>query len=215
MQAWAFTLKQFAEMYAEKFKIKEEKLMQRLWGDNFYDTKEKTWSHEKTKTNVRAFVQFVFDPINRVFDVCMNKPLEETMAIVEKLGIKLTKEEQELTGKELLKTVMRKWLPAGDTLLQMIAIHLPSPVTAQRYRTELLYEGPADDEAAVAIRNCDPQGPLMMYISKMVPSLDRGRFYAFGRVFSGTVSSQQKVRIMGPNYTVGKKTDLTIDKIQR
>ena len=44
---------------------------------------------------------------------------------------------------------MRKWLPAGETLLQMITIHLPSPVTAQRYRTELLYEGPNDDEAAV------------------------------------------------------------------
>ena len=44
---------------------------------------------------------------------------------------------------------MRKWLPAGDALLQMITIHLPSPVTAQRYRMELLYEGPHDDAAAV------------------------------------------------------------------
>jgi hypothetical protein len=31
----------------------------------------------------------------------------------------------------------------------MIAIHLPSPVTAQKYRTEMLYEGPHDDEAFV------------------------------------------------------------------
>lgn len=43
---------------------------------------------------------------------------------------------------------MRKWLPAGDALLQMIVIHLPSPVTAQRYRMEMLYEGPQDDAAA-------------------------------------------------------------------
>lgn len=28
----------------------------------------------------------------------------------------------------------------------------------------------------------------MMYISKMVPTSDKGRFYAFGRVFSGRVS---------------------------
>jgi len=27
----------------------------------------------------------------------------------------------------------------------------------------------------------------MMYISKMVPTSDKGRFYAFGRVFSGKV----------------------------
>lgn len=35
----------------------------------------------------------------------------------------------------------------------------------------------------------------MMYISKMVPTSDKGRFYAFGRVFSGLVSTGLKVRI--------------------
>lgn len=138
---------------------------------------------------------------------------------------------------------MRRWLPAGDALLQMITIHLPSPVTAQRYRCELLYEGPGDDEAAMGesqhcevfdtsgrsflpafshstldfpgVKNCDPKAPLMMYISKMVPTNDKGRFYAFGRVFSGVVSTGQKVRIMGPNFTPGKKEDLYIKPIQR
>lgn len=40
----------------------------------------------------------------------------------------------------------------------------------------------------------------MVYISKMVKTSEKGRFYAFGRVFSGTVKSGMKVRIMGPNY---------------
>ena len=48
----------------------------------------------------------------------------------------------------------------------------------------------------------------MMYVSKMVPTSDKGRFYAFGRVFSGTISVGQKVRIMGPNYEHGSKKDL-------
>ncbi len=39
----------------------------------------------------------------------------------------------------------------------MITIHLPSPVTAQRYRMELLYEGPNDDAAAIGIKDCDPK----------------------------------------------------------
>lgn len=110
---------------------------------------------------------------------------------------------------------MRKWLPAAEALLQMITIHLPSPVTAQRYRTELLYEGPLDDESAVGMKNCDPKGPLMMYISKMVPTSDKGRFYAFGRVFSGVVATGMKARIMGPNYVPGKKEDLYVKNIQR
>lgn len=65
------------------------------------------------------------------------------------------------------------------------------------------------------IKNCDASAPLMVYISKMVPTSDKGRFYAFGRVFSGTVSSGQKVRIMGPRYTPGKKDDLFLKPIQR
>ncbi len=54
-----------------------------------------------------------------------------------------------------------------------------------------------------------------MYISKMVPTSDKGRFYAFGRVFSGVVKTGLKARIMGPNYTPGKKEDLYIKSIQR
>lgn len=65
-----------------------------------------------------------------------------------------------------------------------------------------------DDACAIAMRNCDPKGPLMIYISKMVPAADKGRFYAFGRVFAGTVASGQKVRIMGANYKPGKKDDV-------
>jgi translation elongation factor EF-G len=33
----------------------------------------------------------------------------------------------------------------------------------------------------------------MMYISKMIPTSDKGRFIAFGRVFSGTVCTGKKV----------------------
>jgi elongation factor 2 len=43
---------------------------------------------------------------------------------------------------------MKKWLPAADAMLHMIVNHLPSPEVAQRYRTEILYEGPLDDPAA-------------------------------------------------------------------
>lgn len=100
-------------------------------------------------------------------------------------------------------------------MLQLITIHLPSPVTSQKYRAELLYEGPQDDEAALGIKNCDPNAPLMMYVSKMVPSSDKGRFYAFGRVFSGKCGTGQKVRIMGPNFVHGKKEDLFNKSIQR
>ena len=88
-------------------------------------------------------------------------------------------------------------------------------MTAQKYRAETLYEGPSDDPACIGIRDCDPKADLMLYVSKMVPTSDKGRFYAFGRVFAGTVRSGLKVRIQGPNYIPGKKEDLFIKSIQR
>jgi elongation factor 2 len=145
----------------------------------------------------------------------MNFKKDELPKILDKLEIKLTSDEKDLEGKQLLKVVMRKFLPAADALLEMMILHLPSPKVAQRYRMETLYEGPHDDEAAIAIRDCDPKGPLMLYISKMVPTSDKGRFYAFGRVFAGTVRSGLKVRIQGPHYTPGKKDDLFIKAVQR
>lgn len=36
LQQWGFTLKKFAKMYAEKFKITRTAMLKRLWGDNFY-----------------------------------------------------------------------------------------------------------------------------------------------------------------------------------
>ncbi|XP_060651310.1 eukaryotic translation elongation factor 2-like isoform X2 [Drosophila nasuta] len=215
LHGWAFTLKQFAELYANKFKIDVAKLMTRLWGDNFFNTKTRKWKSAKDLENKRSFCLYILDPIYKVFNAILNFKATEIPILLKKIGVSLQAEEQNFTGKELLKTVMRKWLPAGETLLQMIAIHLPSPVTAQKYRMELLYEGPQNDEAAIAIKNCDANGPLMMYISKMVPTTDVGRFYAFGRVFAGKVSTGQKCRIMGPNYVPGKKEDLYEKAIQR
>jgi len=215
LHGWAFSLRQFAGRYAKKFGVDKSKLMPRLWGDNFFNPKTKKWSKSAEGGGERAFNQFVLDPIFRLFDCIMNFKKEEIPTLLEKLEIKLTSDEKDLEGKPLLKCVMKKFLPAGDSLLEMIVINLPSPATAQRYRVETLYEGPMDDESAIAIRDCDPKGPLMVYISKMVPTSDKGRFYAFGRVFSGTVTSGPKVRIQGPNFVPGSKSDSVIKGIQR
>jgi len=223
LHGWAFTLKQFAEMYASKFGVDVDKMMKKLWGENFFNPKTKKWSKSKDDDNKRSFNMYVLDPIYMVFDAIMNFKKDQVEKLLGKLTTAdgrlvkdiLKHEEKEMEGKPLMKCVMRNWLPAGEAMFQMIVIHLPSPVTAQKYRAELLYEGPPDDEACTGIKNCDPNGPLMMYVSKMVPTSDKGRFYAFGRVFSGKVATGQKCRIMGPNYIPGKKEDLYEKSIQR
>jgi elongation factor 2 len=219
LHGWAFTLRQFAKRYAKKFGVDEKKMMGRLWGENYFNPKTKKWTTTGQGPDgtpiERAFNLFVLDPIFRLFDAILNVKKDLISTLLEKLEIQLKPDERDLEGKPLMKVVMKKFLPAGDALLEMIVIHLPSPLTAQKYRFDTMYEGPLDDECAIGIRNCDANAPLMLYISKMVPTSDKGRFYAFGRVFSGTVRGGQKVRIQGPNYVPGSKNDLFVKSIQR
>lgn len=219
LQGWGFTIAKFAKMYAAKFGVPKEKLMSRLWGDNYFDAEAKKWTSSPTsasgKALPRAFCQFILEPIYQLARSIMDGDKEKYKKMIGQLQIALSPEDNDLEGKALLKVVMRKFLPAAEAILEMIVIHLPSPLIAQKYRVENLYEGPMDDEVATAIKACNPDGPLMMYVSKMVPTNDKGRFYAFGRVFAGKISTGQKVRIMGPNYIPGKKDDLFIKNIQR
>ncbi|OSX80340.1 hypothetical protein BU14_0053s0005 [Porphyra umbilicalis] len=215
LHGWAFTLTRFARMYAKKFKVDVEKMLSRLWGDNFFDRANKKWVKKEKDGVSRAFCEFVIKPIKKIIELAMSDKVDSLVALLATLDVTLTTDEKELRQKKLMKRVLQKWLPADQALLEMMITHLPSPATAQKYRVDTLYEGPLDDVCATSIRNCDPNGPLMLYISKMVPAADRGRFIAFGRVFSGTVRTGVKVRIMGPNYEPGSKKDLNIKAVQR
>merc|ERR1712072_1565280 len=215
LQSWAFTLNHFAALYAGKFKTDADKLMKKMWGNNFFDVKSGKWSKKETDSGVRGFCKFVLEPIFKMFRLIMDGKKEKYTKLINMVGVTLTSDEKDLVQKPLVKTVMRKWLPAAEALLEMITLHLPSPAKAQMYRTDTLYEGPLDDTAATGMKSCDPNGPLMIYISKMVPTADNSRFVAFGRVFAGTIKTGMKARIMGPNYVPGKKEDLYCKNIQR
>merc|ERR1711933_212679 len=220
LHGWAFNVERFAKIYAAKMGVDKDKMMKRLWGDSFFNAKKKTWTNVQqpegaTDPLPRAFCQFIMTPINQLMNAIMNDDKAKYEKMMTTLGIVLKGDEKNLIGKPLMKRTMQVWINAADTLLSMIVTKLPSPRDAQKYRVENLYEGPLDDEAASAIRACDAKGPLMMYVSKMVPTSDKGRFYAFGRVFSGTIATGLKVRIQGPHYKPGGKEDLNVKSVQR
>ena len=219
LHGWGFTITTFANMYANKFKTKKEKLLNKLWGDHFFNNKTNKWQTQPEVEDgddlKRAFVSMVLEPLIKLANTVKEGKKEQYQPMLKKLGVELKADELELQGKYLMRKVMQKWINASEALLEMIILHLPSPRTSQKYRTTYLYQGPVDDECAKAMMACDPEGPVMMYISKMVPTSDSGRFYAFGRIFSGKVKQGEKVRIMGPNYKPGKQEDLHIKTIQR
>jgi len=190
---YAFTLTRFARIYADKFKTDKAKMMERLWGDNYFDAEDKKWKQTETSVSgkplKRAFCNFIMDPIIKIARAIMEGNVEQTNKMLQVIGVEIKQEEKDLTGKHLLKVVMSRWLNAADIIIEMMVLHLPSPKVAQKYRAEYLYEGPKDDPLCMSMKDCNPKGPLMMYVSKMVPTADKSRFFAFGRVFSGTIQT--------------------------
>jgi len=225
--------KMWGDNFIGQVKDKESGKMKTTWSKDIQTTllpnkkmTDKERADAEKKLYVRGFNKFVLEPFFKVFEVTKDrwyqaeKPKDDATDeekkenkfvkfdnLMKMIKIKLKKDELDLEPKPLFKKIMQTWIPAGDTMLELIVLHLPSPVTSQKYRAEMLYDGPSDDEVCGSMKKCDPEGPLMMYVSKMVP-YDKGRFVAFGRVFSGTVKSSTKVRIIGPNYVPGKKDDL-------
>jgi len=65
---WAFTITAFAKTYTSKFGISKDKMMDKLWGDNYFDQKAKKWKnhHEPDAGGAnlkRCFVQFIMAPV--------------------------------------------------------------------------------------------------------------------------------------------------------
>lgn len=216
---WGFGLYNFANMMAQKTNTDVSVHMKRLWNDNFYDPETKKITNQSVKNGKaleRTFCRFILEPIWKIVKSIMNKEKDTYPNMLSAVGVKLTEKDMEKSEKELYRFAMKKFLPLADSLLHGVVHQLPSPKQAQAYRCTTLYDGPMDDECATAIKECNPDGPLMVYISKMIPVDDSGRFFAFGRVFSGTISTGQKVNILGSNYKFGSNKDIYNNKpIQR
>ena len=48
LHGWGFTLTMFADLYAKKFGTDRKKMMEKLWGDNFFDPTTKKWTKKHT-----------------------------------------------------------------------------------------------------------------------------------------------------------------------
>ena len=61
---WAFTLREFAEIYAQKLGVSPKALCSFLWGQFFFNSKTKKVSKKQFADNAEPmFVQFILNPI--------------------------------------------------------------------------------------------------------------------------------------------------------
>ncbi len=94
-------------------------------------------------------------------------------------------------GNDAMKELMNK-APLHRVLLDMVVKHLPNPVEAQKYRVPRLWLGELDSPEGKALLECDPKGPLIMNITKVMMDPHAGEI-AVARIYSGTLKRGENV----------------------
>ncbi|MFX0148924.1 MAG: EF-Tu/IF-2/RF-3 family GTPase, partial [Candidatus Hodarchaeota archaeon] len=72
-----------------------------------------------------------------------------------------------------------------------------NPKEAQNYRIEKIWDGDINSEVGRAMKNCDPNGPLIICLSKV--QVDKQNLVATGRIFSGVCSKKEEIFLLREN----------------
>jgi len=86
--------------------------------------------------------------------------------------------------------------PLHSTILRMVIEHLPSPIVAQKYRSQAIWTGEPESEVGKAMLECDEKGPISMMVTDVTVDSHAGDI-ATGRIYSGTLKAGTKVRAIG------------------
>ncbi len=89
------------------------------------------------------------------------------------------------------------YFPISQAILEMVVDHLPNPIIAQNYRIRKIWEGDINSEVGKAMINCDPNGPLVICLSKV--QADKHGLIATGRIFSGTCTKKREIFLLREN----------------
>jgi len=95
---------------------------------------------------------------------------------------------------------LAKIAPLHKIVLDMVIRHLPNPDDAQKYRIPRIWHGDLESEIGKSMLAKDPNGPLAMIITKVVPDPHAG-IVAAGRLFSGTIRRGIEARLIGQHQT--------------
>jgi U5 small nuclear ribonucleoprotein component len=70
-----------------------------------------------------------------------------------------------------------------------------------------------DSVHGIALRNCDPEGPLMIQIVKLYNADNVSTFDAFGRVLSGTIKVNDSVNVLGEGYSPDDEENMFVKQV--
>jgi U5 small nuclear ribonucleoprotein component len=185
-----FSLRCFSEIYFHDMQkqISLELGTKLLWGDVYYNTLTGEYLDKQKAKNLnlkRTFVEFVMEPLYKIFAHCVAKEDVQLREFCLKIGLILPKKNlYDLTLKKLLQTIFGSSLYKIDNFVKLVLNEVQNPLEGnKRIINNILVKG-----------NVTPSRAFV-YIVKLYPDIpDDGdtpeNFYGFGRVLNGELQAQ-------------------------
>ncbi|KAG0264886.1 U5 small nuclear ribonucleoprotein component [Actinomortierella ambigua] len=213
---WCFTLKSFAKLYADSYPgIDIDGFSRRLWGNVYFNPETRKFGRNAPDSRTkRSFVHFILEPLFKIYGQVIGEDADKLKETLDSLGIYLKPKQYAMDVKPILKLVLDQFFGPPTGFVDMVSQHIPSPADNAARKFEHIYTGPTDTTTALAMKRCDPNGPLMICITKLYGSADGERFDAFGRIMSGTVRVGQKVRVLGEGYSLEDEEDMKVQQVE-
>jgi 116 kDa U5 small nuclear ribonucleoprotein component len=190
----------------------------RLWGECFLDPESRTFrkrSGDCAPGNTsRTFCQFVLEPIYKIYSACLGESEKDTSKILRSVGVHLSKEQLRSSSIILLRAALEKFFPDTSGFVDLIVKNVPTPTASAIGKVSRCYTGVLNSSVGKSMAKCDPSGPLMIHITKMYAVNNQGgtagqEFAAFGRIYSGSVKTGDKVKVLGEAYTPDDDEDMS------
>lgn len=209
---WCFTLRSFAQMYADSYgSLDVTAFADRLWGDIYFDSEMRKFTRKAPEGNskqARSFVHFILDPLYKLYSHVLSEETEDLKKILAQLKIVLKPVMYKMDVRPLLKVILDQFFGPATGLVDMIVEHIPSPVASAATKVERTYTGPQTSDIAASMKQCHPDGPVMVQITKLYHTTDAQSFRAFGRVMSGTLRKGAQVKVLGEGYSPEDEEDM-------
>ncbi|SOV03916.1 probable ribosomal elongation factor EF-2 [Ustilago sp. UG-2017a] len=210
---YCFTLRSFAKLYAETYNagVDVDAFAQRLWGNIYYNAESRNFSRKaQDAESKRSFVHFVLEPLYKIYSAVLSSDTDTLKRTLAGLGIHLKPAVYKADVRPLLKIVLNQFFGPSQGLVDLVVDHIPSPREAAKTRLEKSYTGPKEGAIYDSMLACDADGPLVVQVTKLYETIDAQEFRAFGRIMSGTVRPDMKVKVLGEGFSQDDEEEMSL-----
>ncbi|WFC99844.1 hypothetical protein MYAM1_002590 [Malassezia yamatoensis] len=212
--AYCFTLRSFAEMYAQRAPLDVDALTQRLWGDIYYNPTTRNFARKPAFPDApRSFVHFILAPLYKLYTQVLSANTDDLKRTLHSLQIYLRPSAFQMDVRPLLRLTLNQFFGPSRGFVDMLADHLPCAASATAAKLTKSATEPQCSLVRDAAR-CDRDGPLLVQISKLIPTVDASGFLALGRVLSGTLGKGDSVKVLGEQFTQEDDEDMALETVQ-